>query len=73
SKWTRQRLSGEREPHLRLDKIPVGRVRMMSAASRELASLAPALDAFRGELEQLAVVPLDQAADTPDVAEDAHG
>lgn len=73
SKWTRQRLSGEREPHLRLDKIPVGRVRMMGAASRELASLAPALDAFRSELEQLVVEPVDQAADEPDIAEDAHG
>ncbi len=72
SKWTSQRLSGEREPHLRLDKIPAGRVRMMGAASRELASLAPALDAFRSELAQLAVEPVDQADDEPDVAGDEH-
>lgn len=76
SLWTRQRLSGEREPHLRRNNIPAGRLRMMNFAGRELASLAQALDAFRGELEQLAVEPAGQALDATmkrAVAEDAHG
>ncbi|MCL4763343.1 MAG: hydrogenase iron-sulfur subunit, partial [Burkholderiales bacterium] len=49
SRWTAQRLAGEREPHLRAS-VPRERVRVAWAAREDLAAVARELAAFRAAL-----------------------
>jgi ferredoxin/coenzyme F420-reducing hydrogenase delta subunit len=49
ARWTKERLAGRREPHLRAN-VPGGRVRMIEASAGEDALLARAVQAFRVEL-----------------------
>ncbi len=52
TQWTEQRLSGEREPHLR-PGVPAERLRVAWADRHEMSDLKAALDVFRENLKNL--------------------
>ncbi len=52
--WARQRIAGEREPHLRGNNVELARVRLSSASLAESRRLAEEIDAFRADLQRLA-------------------
>jgi len=49
-RWTRRRLQGEREPHLRRT-VPISRLQVVAASSHDRTELAEALADFRTRLE----------------------
>ncbi|MBK9020128.1 MAG: hydrogenase iron-sulfur subunit [Sulfuritalea sp.] len=49
--WTRERLSRNREPHLR-DLVPLDRVQLVEASRSDAGKLATAISAFRTRLEK---------------------
>lgn len=54
SRWTTQRLTGQREPHLRRNNIEMERVRMCPGGVHELAALKDEVECFKNDLKNLA-------------------
>lgn len=54
SEWIKQRLAGEREPHLRRKNFPIERLRVCSIGSGDADLLLREFNAFRATLTQLA-------------------
>ena len=53
-RWTRDRLSGAREPHLRTASVPAERVELVFAGPGDEALLAQALQRLRQRVQALA-------------------
>ncbi|HJV84276.1 MAG TPA: hydrogenase iron-sulfur subunit [Noviherbaspirillum sp.] len=68
--WARQRVEGEREPHLRRNNFDMRRVRMSPASVVETHRLSREIDAFREELQHMGTQP--ETAATED-QETRHG
>jgi coenzyme F420-reducing hydrogenase delta subunit len=53
-RWTRERLAGEREPHLRRT-VPAARLQLSAAAAGDESTLSAALDDLRTRLDNEAL------------------
>ncbi|WP_168798631.1 hydrogenase iron-sulfur subunit [Herbaspirillum sp. ST 5-3] len=70
--WTRQRIAGEREPHLRRNNIDLTRLRLSSGSLAESHKLAGEIDAFREDLLKLAPLPNASEAEESTSAGEHH-